>query len=244
LGVLNGTAVASPVFTLQQRTVGWVRFTLANAIPTLNQINQKTGVAMPPVNYLDITQPGSSLMGEWNFALYNSSGFLANASSTSRAGAGYNGNNGCGDGPCGPQTTFAQLSFGSASSRGLPTPDAGLVAGKPLSNQNGAALASDQYYLAVSLGQALFPATRWGARSSRQSVLGGKITIASNSRGAATNCPADFNGDGAVEDLDFALFARFYNNLLDIGGDFNEDTLTDDSDFLLFAAAYDALLCP
>ncbi len=244
LGVLNGAAVASPVFTVPQKTVGWVRFTLANAIPTVNQINQKTGAVMPPVNYLDITQPGSSLMGEWNFALYNSAGFLANASSTSLAGAGYNGNNGCSDGPCGPQTTFAQLSFGSAASRGTPTPDAGLVAGKPLSNQNGAALASDQYYLAVSLGQASFAPTRWGARSNRQSILGAKITVASNSRGAAANCPADFNGDGGVEDIDFSLFARFYNNLLDIGGDFNEDTLTDDSDFLVFAAAYDALICP
>ena len=244
LGILDGGAEVSPVFNVRPHTVGWVRFTLANAIPTVNQVDQKTGATLPPITYLDVTQPGSSLMGEWNFALYNSSGFLANATSISFAGASYNGNNGCGDGPCGPQTTFAQLSYGSAASRGTPTPDSGLVPGKPLSNQNGASLAADQYYLAVSLGQAMFAPTRWGARSSRTSNLGAKITVSSNGRGPAVNCPADITGDRAVDDADFVLFSRFYNNLIDIAGDFNGDDLTDDTDFLVFAQSYDRLVCP
>ncbi|HEX8875304.1 MAG TPA: hypothetical protein VF777_01045 [Phycisphaerales bacterium] len=244
LGVLDGGADVAPVFNVRPRTVGWVRFTLASAIPTTNQINQKTGALLPAITYLDITQPGSSVMGEWNFALYNSSGFLANASSISLAGASYNGNNGCGDGPCGPQTTFAQLSYGTAASRGVPTPDSGLVAGRALSNQNGSSLPADQYYLAVSLGQAMFAPTRWGARSSRGSSLNAAVTVTSNARGPSASCRPDFNGDQAVDDSDFVLFSRFYNNLIDIGGDFNGDQLTDDSDFLVFAQAYNALLCP
>ncbi|MBY0112352.1 MAG: hypothetical protein K2Y21_05990 [Phycisphaerales bacterium] len=244
LGVLRGVSIASTTFNVRPRTVGWVRFTLANAIPTTNQISLKTGATLPAVNFLDITQPGSSLMGEWNFALYNSTGVLANASSISLAGASFNGNNGCADGPCGAQTTFAQLSYGTAASRGTPTPDVGLVAGKPLSNQNGPSLAADQYYLAVSLGQASFAPTRWGARSTRLSSLNARVTINSNTRGPAANCPADINGDQGVDDLDFALFAKFYNNLIDLSGDLNGDELTDDSDFIVFAQAYDALVCP
>ena len=244
LGVLSGGSVVSAVFTVPPRTVGWLRFALANGIPTVGQTNQKTGGVLPPVTYLDITQPGSSLAGEWNMALYNSNGLLANATSISFAGAGDNANNGCGDGPCGAQTTFAQLSYGTGASRGTPTPDPGLVAGKPLSNQNGASLPRDQYYLAVTLGQAMFAPTRWGARSSRLSSLAARVTATSNARGPAATCPADLNGDQGVDDIDFVLFSIFYNNVIDIAGDFNGDTLTDDLDFIAFAAAYNDLLCP
>ena len=58
------------------------------------------------------------------------------------------------------------------------------------------------------------------------------------------NCPADITGDRAVDDADFVLFSRFYNNLIDFAGDFNGDDLTDDTDFLVFAQSYDRLVCP
>ncbi len=70
--------------------------------------------------------------------------------------------------------------------------------------------------------------------------------------GAPQPCPADFNGDGQVEDSDFVIFAGAYN-LLDCAdpsmpagcpADLNHDNAVDDADFVLFAAAYDALVCP
>ncbi len=57
-------------------------------------------------------------------------------------------------------------------------------------------------------------------------------------------CPGDFNGDGQVDDLDFVLFAGYYDNLVDPRGDLNGDGLTEDSDFVIFAADYDILVCP
>lgn len=65
-------------------------------------------------------------------------------------------------------------------------------------------------------------------------------------------CSGDLNGDGFVDDSDFALFATAYN-LLDCNdplmppgcpSDLNHDGIVDDADFVLFAGAYDALLCP
>jgi len=57
-------------------------------------------------------------------------------------------------------------------------------------------------------------------------------------------CPGDFNGDGQVDDSDFAMFADFYNAFIDPRGDLNGDGFTDDADFVRFADGYDALLCP
>lgn len=68
----------------------------------------------------------------------------------------------------------------------------------------------------------------------------------------AVGCPADLNGDGVVEDLDFVIFANSYN-ILDCAdpsmpagcpGDLNFDGFVDDTDFVLFAGAYDQLVCP
>jgi hypothetical protein len=64
-----------------------------------------------------------------------------------------------------------------------------------------------------------------------------------------TDCPADLNDDGVVDDVDFVLFAGAYNELLSAGGpfglgDFNGDAATDDTDFVAFASAYNDLLCP
>lgn len=235
----------SASFAVRSRDVGWVRFALTNPVPLSGQFAQNTGNPLSDVTYLDITQPGSSITGEWNFALYNSAGTLANASSISYAGAGFNANNGGGDGPFGCGGSFGQLSYGTEPSRGLAPLDPGLTTlGKPLNNQNGAALAADEYYLAVSLGDAQFKPSRFGARSTRGSSVSASITIGTNNRVPGPGCPADFNGDGGVDDADFGFFAIAYNNLTDLVGDLNADTFSDDADFALFAAAYDALLCP
>ena len=71
------------------------------------------------------------------------------------------------------------------------------------------------------------------------------ISITSNNRGPNGGCPADFNGDGGVDDTDFVYFAKYYNDLVNPAGDIDGsfDGFTDDSDFAVFAAAYDALIC-
>lgn len=65
---------------------------------------------------------------------------------------------------------------------------------------------------------------------------------------ATTDCPADLNDDGLVDDSDFVLFAGAYNELLASGpfglADFNGDAAVDDTDFVDFASAYNELLCP
>jgi predicted outer membrane repeat protein len=68
----------------------------------------------------------------------------------------------------------------------------------------------------------------------------------------ASNCPADLNADGFVDDADFSPFASAYNVLdcadvampPDCLADLNRDGSVDDGDFTVFAVAYDALLCP
>jgi len=57
-------------------------------------------------------------------------------------------------------------------------------------------------------------------------------------------CPADLNGDGLVDDLDFVLFVQAYDFLVTPAADFNFDGVTDDSDFQVFVGAYDDLICP
>jgi hypothetical protein len=61
-------------------------------------------------------------------------------------------------------------------------------------------------------------------------------------------CPADFNGDGLVDDNDFVIFAVAYNDVIvppaDGVCDVNTDGVVDDLDFTVFAAAYNDLLCP
>jgi hypothetical protein len=246
LGILIGGPQVASGIAVRARGVGWVRFGLTNNIPTVGAVDQRDGVTpLSDVTFMDITQPGSSIVGEWNFALYNNNGVAANGTSISLAGAGFNNNNGGGDGPFGCGGSFAQLSYGTAASRGPAPLDAGhTTLGRPLDNQNGSSLGSDEYYLAVTMGNALFAGDRWGARSTRGSSLTASITVNSDNRGPSGTCPADFNGDGGVDDNDFVVFARAYNNLLDLVGDINLDTLSDDADFALFATAYDALVCP
>ncbi|MBS0192586.1 MAG: transglutaminase domain-containing protein [Phycisphaerales bacterium] len=62
-----------------------------------------------------------------------------------------------------------------------------------------------------------------------------------------SNCLADLNNDGIVEDADFVIFAMSYDLLTvppaDPACDFNVDGFVDDTDFAAFAQAYDELLC-
>ncbi|MBX3381153.1 MAG: hypothetical protein KF805_13750 [Phycisphaeraceae bacterium] len=246
LGILLGGSQATPEISVRARTVEFVRFSLTNPLPTTGMLNQSDESPLSDVTFMDITQPGSSVVGEWNFALYNNNGFLANGTSISYSGTGYNGNQGGGDGPYGCGGTFAQLSYGTAPSRGQTPldPDQNTL-GQPLNNQNGSTLNGDQYYMAVSLGDAYFANERWGARSTRGSSLAAVITVTSNNRGPSAGCPADFNGDGGVDDSDFNFFAKYYNDLINAAGDIDGSTdgLTDDSDFGAFVTAYDALVC-
>jgi len=246
VGILEG----GPQITLEQnvrpRGVAFIRFSLTNPLPTTGQFNQSDNSPLSDVTFMDITQPGSSVVGEWNFALYNNNGSLANGSSISYSGTGYNANPGGGDGPYGCGGTFAQLSYGSAPGRGTtPLDPDQTTLGRPLENQNGATLGGDQYYLAVTMGDAHFASTRWGARSTRGSSLTALITVTSDNRGPSSGCPADFNGDGGVDDSDFIFFAKYYNDLINVAGDIDgsDDGVTDDGDFSVFAAAYDALVC-
>lgn len=59
-----------------------------------------------------------------------------------------------------------------------------------------------------------------------------------------SDCPADLNLDGVVDDADFVAFATAYDAYLSFDGDVDFDAKTDDADFVIFAAAYDELLCP
>ncbi len=95
------------------------------------------------------------------------------------------------------------------------------------------------------MGTALFANERWGARSTRGSSLTAIISLTSDNRGPNGGCPADFNGDGGVDDTDFVYFAKYYNDLINPAGDIDGslDGFTDDGDFAVFATAYDALVC-
>lgn len=65
-------------------------------------------------------------------------------------------------------------------------------------------------------------------------------------------CPGDFNGDSAVDDADFSIFAVAYN-ILDCSdstmasgcpADLNSDGFVDDADFSRFVVAYNDFTCP
>lgn len=69
---------------------------------------------------------------------------------------------------------------------------------------------------------------------------------------SAASCPADFNCDVVVDDLDFLIFVQAYNLLvcddpamaLTCPADINDDGFVDDADFILFVSAYNELVCP
>lgn len=91
-------------------------------------------------------------------------------------------------------------------------------------------------------------------------VIGATVNIGSQGFGlvltgdiqAFSPCPADFNNDTVVDDLDFAIFAVAYeifdctepNMPAGCPSDLAPSGFVDDADFIVFAAAYDAFNCP
>lgn len=64
-----------------------------------------------------------------------------------------------------------------------------------------------------------------------------------------SSCTPDLNYDAFVDDADFSMFVRAYDQFFCLGGipgcpgDFNFDTFVDDADFVIFITAYDQLFC-
>ncbi|MBL8875760.1 MAG: S8 family serine peptidase [Phycisphaerae bacterium] len=94
----------------------------------------------------------------------------------------------------------------------------------------------------------------------RAEVVGATVNVGTQGFGlvltgdiqAFNPCPADFNNDTVVDDLDFAVFAVAYE-LFDCAdpnmpagcpSDLAPNGFVDDGDFVVFASAYDALNCP
>ncbi|MGH7245042.1 MAG: hypothetical protein ACREJD_16625 [Phycisphaerales bacterium] len=79
-------------------------------------------------------------------------------------------------------------------------------------------------------------------------ATGGSYSHAAGFWWTVGNCPADFNSDGLVDDLDFQIFIVSYNELVIPPAnpvcDLNADNLVDDADFQIFVPAYNALVCP
>ncbi|HEX8877761.1 MAG TPA: hypothetical protein VF777_13505 [Phycisphaerales bacterium] len=79
-----------------------------------------------------------------------------------------------------------------------------------------------------------------------------RLWYKSNGVSLRLTCPADYNADCNVDDIDFQSFARWYNILDcsdptmpgDCPGDLNRDAVVDDQDFQLFVLAYNDVLCP
>lgn len=244
LGIVRDAAHTSLPVTICGSSVGWVRFALTNDIPSF--AIDPNGDLLPAVTFLDISQQGSDVPVPWNFALYTRTGHLV-ANGVSKAGAGFNGSasNAGGDGPFGGGGTFAQLSFGTAPTRGsTPLTSGQTTLGLTLSNQNGASLPANQYYLAVSVGESHAQGNRYGVRNVPSACHTFAITVNTNNRGPAANCPCDLNGDHVVDDADFVLFVYGYSNLIDFLGDFDLDGDVDDDDFFVFSGKYSAFLCP
>ncbi len=88
-----------------------------------------------------------------------------------------------------------------------------------------------------------FPSTSTGTITTAQSR--GLVNL---QLGVSFACRADFNNDRLVDDSDFIVFARAYDEMTYAESfrreDMNDDRFVADYDFVQFAAAYDALACP
>jgi len=143
-----------------------------------------------------------------------------------------------------PVTTFVRkLDGGTGSIRQSNNPD--LRGRRLLQWSDGKMLASVHNFLRrVDLGY-FPPATPeyvpgWVVRTDGTVLLSNALDFASSMK----PCPGDFNGDKLVDDLDFVIFADYYQNFVDPRGDLTGNGLADDADFALFADAYDHLACP
>ncbi|MBY0111482.1 MAG: hypothetical protein K2Y21_01570 [Phycisphaerales bacterium] len=147
-------------------------------------------------------------------------------------------------GPAHPVQTFVRrFTSGSFSFRQGNNP---LVRGRRLMEwSDGKMLASlHSFRRRVDLG--FWPASSaespnsWNVRTDGTTIIANALHFAAFMK----PCPGDLNGDGAVDDSDFQLFAGYYDTLLDPRGDLTGDNNSDDADFQVFAQAYNELLCP
>jgi hypothetical protein len=97
-----------------------------------------------------------------------------------------------------------------------------------------------QYTLSGTIGQA----AAFGAPF----ATGGGYSHAAGFWWTVGNCPADFNSDGFVDDLDFQIFTVAYDALVIPPAnpvcDINGDNFVDDNDFQIFVVAYNEIICP
>ncbi|MGH7244733.1 MAG: hypothetical protein ACREJD_15070, partial [Phycisphaerales bacterium] len=63
VAILIGGAQTTPDQSVRANGVGFIRFSLTNALPTTGQFNQSDSSPLSNVTFLDITQPGSSTVG-------------------------------------------------------------------------------------------------------------------------------------------------------------------------------------
>ena len=146
--------------------------------------------------------------------------------------------------PSHPVTNFVRkLDGGIGSIRQGSNPD--LRGRRLLQWSDGKMLASvHNFRRRVDVG--LFPPSQveyfpgWVVRTDGAVLLGNSLDFVSSMK----PCPGDLNGDAFVDDVDFVLFADFYQAFLEPRGDLTGDGLTDDPDFVIFAGSYDSLTCP
>ncbi|MBN8597756.1 MAG: hypothetical protein J0L78_08795 [Planctomycetes bacterium] len=108
--------------------------------------------------------------------------------------------------------------------------------GKMLTSVHNFMKRADLGYWPVSSGSS----SNWNQRTDGTWITANALEYVVRSR----PCPGDLNGDGVVDDVDFVLFAAYYDALVEPRGDFTGDGYTDDSDFVAFADAYNTLTCP
>ncbi|MGH7245003.1 MAG: hypothetical protein ACREJD_16430 [Phycisphaerales bacterium] len=115
--------------------------------------------------------------------------------------------------------------------------------------------AAPGFYPPPSFNFHLIRGATTGAFTSVIGPAGFVTTMTYNKAGALARfekiCAADFNGDGRVDDADFAIFCAGYDTMLcndpsmpeSCPADLNRDGVVDDSDFQMFVVAYDQLGC-
>ncbi|MBL8876196.1 MAG: hypothetical protein JNM86_10415 [Phycisphaerae bacterium] len=120
--------------------------------------------------------------------------------------------------------------------------------------------------LKISIAPDLYPPPTYNFHVIRGSTTGAftnviapsgyRVSMAYNTAGALARleklCGSDLNGDGLVDDADFALFCLGYDVLqcadpamaLNCPADLDRDRVVDDADFRMFVRAYSEMTCP
>ena len=129
----------------------------------------------------------------------------------------------------------SQLTFGSGST----TPANGDGA---LYDGRDGSMAAGTYYLAVAGFNTNFGATFWTVDTTSTHTGSINISIYTNT-GAATGCPADFDGDGTVDFFDYDAFVVCFEDPDCTNADFDGDGTVDFFDYDAFVVAFETP-CP